>query len=164
MATQGLQPATVWRAARGEGCEGMRREARGDEATGSERREGLKVAGCAQEDNPERRVGAGARAGNSARPTKQHKRCYVVLRSKVSEERLAMCISPCFNHVTMRLCAGLSDPTYARGHGMDLADLSKLSSADALELVARLHQANEQLQGSAVGASHRAVPRGAAFV
>jgi hypothetical protein len=31
---------------------------------------------------------------------------------------------------------------------MDLVDLSKLSSADALELVARLHHANEQLQGT----------------
>ena len=40
---------------------------------------------------------------------------------------------------------------------MDLADLSKLSSADALELVSRLHQANEQLQGSAVTLSRLSV-------
>ncbi|MGQ9548371.1 MAG: PAS domain-containing protein [Roseiflexus sp.] len=40
---------------------------------------------------------------------------------------------------------------------MGLADLSKLSSADALELVARLHQANEQLQGSAVTLSRLSV-------
>jgi len=40
---------------------------------------------------------------------------------------------------------------------MDLVDLSKLSSADALELVARLHHANEQLQGSAVTLSRLSV-------
>ncbi len=40
---------------------------------------------------------------------------------------------------------------------MDLADLSKLSSADALELVSRLHQANQQLQGSSVTLSRLSV-------
>ncbi len=40
---------------------------------------------------------------------------------------------------------------------MDLVDLSKLSSAEALELVARLHLANEQLQGSAVTLSRLSV-------
>ncbi|GIW01398.1 PAS domain-containing protein [Roseiflexus sp.] len=40
---------------------------------------------------------------------------------------------------------------------MDIADLSQLSSADALELVSRLHQANEQLQGSAVTLSRLSV-------
>jgi PAS domain-containing protein len=40
---------------------------------------------------------------------------------------------------------------------MDIADLSQLSSADALELVARLHQANEQLQGSSVTLSRLSV-------
>lgn len=40
---------------------------------------------------------------------------------------------------------------------MDIADLSRLSSADALELVSRLQQANEQLQGSAVTLSRLSV-------
>lgn len=40
---------------------------------------------------------------------------------------------------------------------MDIADLSQLSSADALELVSRLHHANEQLQGSAVTLSRLSV-------
>lgn len=40
---------------------------------------------------------------------------------------------------------------------MDLSDLSKLSSADALELVSRLHHANEQLQGNAVTLSRLSV-------
>lgn len=40
---------------------------------------------------------------------------------------------------------------------MDLADLSKLSSADAMELVSRLHSANEQLQGSSITLSRLSV-------
>ncbi len=40
---------------------------------------------------------------------------------------------------------------------MDIADLSHLSSADALELVSRLHSANEQLQGSAITLSRLSV-------
>ncbi len=40
---------------------------------------------------------------------------------------------------------------------MDLADLSKLSTADAIDLVSQLHRANEQLHGSAVTLSRLSV-------